>query len=304
MKKSKSSNKKLVFLLFVIGFITFMFTASFFFKGDMLWGTILFFITLGVNILIFIKGNKSAVVFGTICLIVFLISSIATCLYGLSLTKSVSPEESDSILEENKEITDNLFESYNNKDYVSFSKDLSDGMKERYDKIYFDNFRSTFGKIVNKNCSGSKSNLMGNAVLCSSETEVAYVKWDIRIQNQSIYGLYHETIPLDLELEIKNKNITNKINVDTKEGSTILQTEEGEVLLVFDIKLKNKDEQVKLHRFEYKTEKYSFSQLIPTEGSLTCNNLFNLVLNPNEEIDGCVVFGITEGFEEGKIIIY
>lgn len=304
MKKDKHSSKKLVFFLFVIGFVTFMTTASLFFKGNMLWGAIFFIVTLGINILIFVKGNKSAVVFNTICLIIFLISSIATCLYGLSLTKEVSQEESDLILQENKAIIDNLFESYNNENHVLFSKDLSDGMKERYDKIYFDNIRSTFGKIVNKNCSGSKSNLMGNAIVCSSETEVAYVKWDVRIQNQSIYGLYHETMPLDLELEIKNKNITNEISIETKEGLTILQTEEGESLLVFEVKLKNKDEQVKLHKFEYKTDKYSFSQLVPAGGSLTCNNLFNISLNPQEELEGCIVFGITEGFEEGKIIIY
>ncbi len=306
-EKIKSSNRFLIFGLFVLEFIFFMILIWAFYSGRMWTGLIFLILSIIINIIIIIKGKKTATIFGVLFLIFILFVSVAVAIYGFGLTKEITEEAKIQILEEKRELIDNLFEGYESGDYNKYSRDLDDSMKEQHDKIELIQLREGFGKIISRDCSNAlKSTMGGPVILCKVEFENAKTIWDIRFNtwDGKIWGLYFEVINPEIELQVLNKRILSEISVicDGNEGISKPSSEEG-VLLVFDISIKNdQEDQTTIHSFEFETKGYSFGQLIFDEGcSLECNNLVSEVLAPNEEKQGCVIFSVIEGYTDGEI---
>lgn len=311
MKKGNEKTSSLrIFGFFILEFIFLITSMTLFSSGKMLYGLFAFIATLSINIFIFIKGKKVAAIFGALFLIFVLVVSVMAAIYGFSLTKEVSEDEKQQILEEKKESIDNLFEGYESRDYNKFSRDLNELMKEKHDKIEFLQLREGFGNLISKDCSdASKSTIGGSVVLCEIEFENVKTGWDIRFTGgNEIWGLYFQVIVPELNLEIKNKSITKSLQI-VSEGQELnfeLNNEENseDIFLIFEVSLKNeKDEKIEIHSFNFDTGVYAFGQMIPKEYSLKCNNILPGAFAPNEEKEGCLVFIVTEGYEEGEIKI-
>lgn len=270
-------------------------------------GLIFLILAITTNILIFIKGKKIAVIFGVLFLLFILFVSLVLTIYGFGQTKEISKEEKQQILEDKKEVVDNLFEGYDSANYEKYSRDLSDSMKEQHDKIELLQLKEGYGKIISKDClDASKSTMGGPIVLCNVEFENAKTRWDIRFNSwdNEIWGLYFEVINPEVELTINKKEVLDKIST-IFEGNKLFfkPINDAEILLVFDISIKNNQkEEVKVHNFIFESGGYSFDQLIfEEEYSLECNNLVSEILSPNEEKQGCVIFSVVKGYEEGEL---
>lgn len=310
MKKeeTKSSSIFFIFGLFIFGFILFIISVIYFFKGTHIYGVIFLVLAIALNITIFIKGRKIAVIFGVLFLIFILFVSVAVAIYGFGLTKEITEEEKIQILEEKKELIDNLFEGYESGDYEKYSRDLDDSMKEKHDKIELMQLREMFGKIISRDCSDAlKSTIGGPVILCNVEFENAKTIWDIRFNtwDSKIWGLYFEVINPEIELIINKKEIVNEISATFNNNEVIFKSGDEEVYLIFDVIIKNnQEEEVVIHGFTFETGKYFFEQLIfEEEYVLECNNLVSETLAPNQEKQGCIMFEVVEGYTDGEIKI-
>lgn len=308
MKKEKIKSSTIFFILglFFLEFILFMILIWAFYSGHMWVGLIFLILSIITNIIIFIKGKKIAVIFGVLFLIFILFVSLVIAIYGFSLTKEISEEEKQQILEDKKELVDNLFEGYDSTDYEKYSRDLSDSMKEQHDKIELLQLRDGFGKIILRNClDASKDAMGGSVVLCDVEFENAKTRWDIRFNSwdNEIWGLYFEVIIPEIELTINKKEILNEISMILNGEDVTLKPGYKEVFLVFDVSIKNNQEgEVKIHSFTFESGGYSFGQLVfEEEYVLKCNNLVLETLTSNEEKQGCIMFSVVEGYTEGEI---
>ena len=291
--------------LFVAALVCYNFTSAMFIIGKWFLGIILLLAGLTANIFIFIKGKKIAVMIGVVFLIGSMILILIFSFFGLGTTKEISPEEQQKILDNKKENIENLFNGIGNKDYPAFSRDLNDRMKEKYDKITFFSLYDELGKIISENCSkAAKSSTGDDVVLCEIESENKKTSWDMRFNdNSKIWGLYIENIYPNVTINIKSKNLTKTINILQNGVKTLLSSsDENYLFLVLDVSIKNnEDKSIKTHDFKFASGGYSFSLIQEEYEPAECSLIRKADFEIDEEKQGCLIFMIPEGYQEGIV---
>jgi hypothetical protein len=296
--------------LFILACVFYSVAASLFILDEWLWGLILFLLGITVNIFIFIKGRKGAAILGVFLLIGAIISIAGVSFFSFLLNggklQEISQIEQNQILENKSENIENLFYGFENKNYTAFSRDLNDKMRERYDKIAFSKLYSELGKTILKNCSTAGRTKTGDdVVLCEVESQNKKTSWDMRFsKNNTIWGLYVEDIYPNVTLTVKSENTANSINILWDNRKTELKAGENQVLLILDVSVKNNEnKKIRIHTSKFLNEKYNYNLIeedyIPTD----CKIIRNVDIEAYGVKEGCLIFAVYEGYEEGNVTL-
>jgi hypothetical protein len=295
---------------FVLAFMFYITAYIFDFFANYFWVTLFSLLGLAMNIFIFIKGKKVAVILGFFFLIGSLVFLFLFTTMSFSGEKYTSSVEQQQILTNEEENIGNLFNGFETQNYSAFSRDFEDYLKDngRFDPVTFMNYYNNLGKIISKNCSkASKENVYGGfQIYCNVESENERTTWNIWFNNQtSISELFIDPVFPNVTIKVNSEEIADLINISSNGQNYKLNPPTGEIFLIFNVNVKNNEnESTETHNFKFISGGYSFSLVSKEYTPTDCSLLRNFSLEQGEEKEGCLIFMTYEVYKEGNITAF